>query len=434
METDFDVIIVGGRVAGSHLGARLGKAGFRVLLLERGTFPSLPAVSSPIIYAPTMQLLDEIGADEADYARNTPKLYHMITITRQLNGKLPIPDYEGRNYAYAIDRARFDASIWETAVHTENVTGWQQFAVTDLLMDGDTVMGIIGKDVDGNEKTITAKVVIGADGRYSAVARKVGASASDPFEDYPTSIYYAYWKNVALHEGEPTAAAYEGGEGAYGYLMMDSADGETVIAVEGRSDALEPDAGDIEGFYLRLLQDNPLVWDRMQSAERVTSVRGMRKIGNHYRQAGGKGWALVGDAYHAKDPLDGQGIYNAVVTGKALAIALKKWRRGELTWEEAIAYYDEVARIKTYPMYKSLQTRVRTSFYENVLPIPPEFQQTLARWLLEDEHFSDLMGKMLTRQMPADMVTLMTPATMVGAMVRGSIRDFRKRVESRLFG
>ncbi|MEL6149749.1 MAG: FAD-dependent monooxygenase, partial [Chloroflexota bacterium] len=46
--TDYDVIIVGGRVAGSTLAAYLGKAGIRVLLLERATFPEPHPASSPM--------------------------------------------------------------------------------------------------------------------------------------------------------------------------------------------------------------------------------------------------------------------------------------------------------------------------------------------------------------------------------------------------
>jgi flavin-dependent dehydrogenase len=55
-ERDYDVIIVGGRASGSTLAARLGRSGYKVLILERSTFPSLPAVSSPIIYSPASML------------------------------------------------------------------------------------------------------------------------------------------------------------------------------------------------------------------------------------------------------------------------------------------------------------------------------------------------------------------------------------------
>ncbi|MBK8429933.1 MAG: FAD-dependent monooxygenase [Chloroflexi bacterium] len=69
---DFDLIIVGGRVAGSALAVQLGRAGLKVLLVERGRLPSKHPASSPIIGPSSMQLLDELGAAESDYAHNTP--------------------------------------------------------------------------------------------------------------------------------------------------------------------------------------------------------------------------------------------------------------------------------------------------------------------------------------------------------------------------
>ena len=147
------------------------------------------------------------------------------------------------------------------------------------------------------------------------------------------------------------------------------------------------------------------------------------------------GWALVGDAYHQKDPLDGQGIYNAVVTSKALARSIGRYFTGEWDWSEAVAEYDEVARVKTYPMYRALQTRVRTSFFlesDSPIQIPPQLLQTASRWMLQDPAFNDLMGKMMTRQLPPDMVTLLAPPTILKALALGPARDLKKRIEERL--
>src|SRR5690349_780577 len=130
---DYDIIIVGGRAAGSTLAARLGKQGAHVLLLERNQFPSLPAASSPIIYSSTMRLLDEIGARESDYARNTPRIHEMFIDNDYFQTRLPIPDENGRAYAYAIDRARFDAALWENALRFPTVEGRVGFSVSDLL-------------------------------------------------------------------------------------------------------------------------------------------------------------------------------------------------------------------------------------------------------------------------------------------------------------
>jgi flavin-dependent dehydrogenase len=432
---DYDVIVVGGRPAGSTLAARLGKFGYSVLLLERGTLPSLPAVSCPVIYASTMTLLDEIGAKESEYARDTPKIRRMVqAFSEELQTAIPLPDIDGRAYAYAVDRARFDAGLWDAALRFPTVTGWQNFAVTDLLWDGEgsqrKVVGIVGRGEDKVEKQIRARLVVGADGRFSLVARKVNAQVRDIDEEFPASIYYAYWKDLQAYDetGDATAVAYAG-DGPYGFLVMNSAENTAAVAVEGRADFFA-DVQDAEAFYLDLCYRHPLLAKRLEGAERVTSVRGMKEVGNVYREAAGPGWALVGDAYHQKDPLDGQGIYNAVFSAKALAHAFRDWQRGEMTWREAVEWYDETVRIKTYSTFKALLSRVQMSFYA---PQPPEWMMnSVTRWIMDDPAMQDLMGQFVTRKISADAMQLMSPMVVTRAVLRGGLRDLSEQVKSRL--
>jgi 2-polyprenyl-6-methoxyphenol hydroxylase-like FAD-dependent oxidoreductase len=232
--THYDTIVVGGRPSGATLAARLGQAGLRVLLLERASLPSAPAASCPAIYPATMRLLDEIGADEATYARGTPRLRRMLSEVRDdFRVIVPLPMVQGRDYLYAIDRARFDAALWQTAARSPRVDALQGFAVTELLRDGERVSGVAGRAADGAEQRFSADCVVGADGRFSLVARKAGARSYDQRDDLPTTIYYAYWRNVAPYDdGGPLIMSYGSGRG-YGYLFMDSADGMTCVAVEG---------------------------------------------------------------------------------------------------------------------------------------------------------------------------------------------------------
>jgi flavin-dependent dehydrogenase len=421
MRPDYDVIIIGGRPAGSTLAARLGKQGLRVLILERAEFPSLPAVSSPMINAATLELLDEIGADEAQYARGTPKIRRMVQVIGPgLALPFDLPDLNGRNYGYAVDRARFDAALWETALSYPSVEGRQNFAVTGLLVENGVVRGISGQGLDKQQVEITAAVTIGADGRFSLVARTMNAAERMRHDDHPTSILYAYWRGVIPFDEHGAVASAYGGAPGLGYLLMDSSDGTCGVVAEGRADLFDDPERAGEELYLHLLQQQPDVWARLKDAERVTTVRGMKRIGNLYRQPGGAGWALVGDAYMQQDPLDGQGIYNAVFSAKALSWAIRKWRAGDLSWDEALEWYDETVQIRTYSMYRQLLDRINASLYASM---PEAVAQRLARWMAGDALFKDTFARFITRQIPAEAMRLMTPGLILRAAARGALRD-----------
>ncbi|HET9223893.1 MAG TPA: NAD(P)/FAD-dependent oxidoreductase [Roseiflexaceae bacterium] len=421
----FDAIIVGGRPAGATLAARLGMLGLRVLLLERDTFPSLPAASCPVIYPSTMRLLDEIGAVEAEYARDTPRLREINTQIRDdFRSRIAVPDRFGRDYAYAIDRARFDDALWRTAARQPGVTALQGIVVTDLLRASGRVSGVRARAADGAELSWTADCVVGADGRFSLVARKAGARDLDRRDDLPTSIYYAYWRSAAPYADGPTIQIFGAGRGV-GYLLMDSADGATCVAVGGRAALFEGQERPAER-YTRLLREQPQVWRRLAHAEQTSEVRGMRNIGNLYREAGGPGWALTGDALHQKDPLDGQGIYDAVFTAKALAEAIGAWKRGSASWEQALESYNAAVRAETYPMYQITLERVRLELYT---PRPDWAYKTWIRWVSTDAEYRRRFGLLLARAI--DPARWFPPTAFLGALARGALGDLGRLLSRR---
>jgi flavin-dependent dehydrogenase len=425
-DAHYDTIIVGGRPAGATLAARLGQAGLRVLLLERARLPSAPAASCPAIYPATMRMLDEIGADEAVYARGTPQLRRMVSEVRDdFRISFLMPALFGRDYLYAIDRARFDATLWDTATRSPGVDARQGFAVTDLLRNGEQVIGVVGR-VAGGEQRFTGDCVVGADGRFSLVARKVDARSYDQRANMPTSIYYAYWRNAAPYDDRgPLIMTYGTGQG-YGYLLMDSADGMTCVAIEGRSDALEQGDEKASARYMRLVRAHPRIRRRLAQAEPVGEVRGMRDIGNLYRQAGGPGWALVGDALHQKDPLDGQGIYDAVFTAKALSQALVAWKRGELSWAQALDRYTAAVHAETQPMYLATMDRVKRELYTEH---PDWAYRTWLRWLADDREYQRRIALLLGRGI--DPSNWLPAPVMFGAIARGALGDLGRAIARR---
>lgn len=424
----YDVIIVGGRPAGATLAARLGMAGLRVLLLERATLPSPPAASSPAIYAKTMSLLDEIGADEGEYARNTPRFRRWVSQYRDLLTIVNrVPDAFGRNYGYAIDRARFDEALWRNAARFPTVRARQGFSVSDVVRNGERVIGVRGRAPGCPEETFTADVVVGADGRFSLVARKVNARERFRRDDLPTTLYYAYWKNALPYDDNgPLAYAYGPGPGL-GFLMMESADNTLAVVIEGQAALLEPARGQsAEAFYEQQLRALPNLWRRLESAQRITDVHGMKRVGNFYREAGGPGWALVGDALHQKDPLDGQGIYDAVFTAKVLAQAIVNWKQGRFTWDHALARYQQAVFLETFPMYQVTLARVKREIYTSR---PDWLIRTLVRWIALDPEMLQRSGQLIVRAAPPEAYQPPLSITL-RALARGAWNDLRQAVNS----
>lgn len=413
----YDVIIVGGRPAGTTLALRLANAGLQVLLLERGTHPSKHPASSPVIYAPSMALLDELHLNEADYAANTPKIrLWVIEADGHFKVEQPLPNVQGRDYSYAIDRARFDGALWDVAAKHPNITAKQRHTVTAIIQHEGEVQGVEIMH-DGQRETVHAPLVVGADGRFSTVAKQVNAATYHQHDDQPTSIYYAYWRNVSpIRTGEFASHLFSTG-GDYGLLIMESADNSAVVVIEGRSDVIQPNGQNATDFYTRFLQQHPRFWERLQHAERITPVHGMKRVSNHYRQVGGVGWALVGDAVHQKDPLDGQGIYDALFTAKALSAAIIAWHNGEKSWHEALQRYEQALYAETYAMYVATLQRVEREIYTRR---PSWFMGGPARWLYADDDYRQHWARLFVRDIPPH--EWFTPRVIGMATLRGMLK------------
>lgn len=416
---DLPVVIIGARPAGSALAAHLGARGIPVVLLDRASFPSLPAVpSSPALYPAALQLLDELGVAPSTYVDPhgmMPRL--LFQFYPWWNTSFPVPPMFGRDYVLGVDRSRFDRALSQRAEQYPSVSLRQGFLVRDLLRDdAGRVVGVIGGPPGGAIERIDASCVVGADGRFSMVARRVQAAMFEEESKYVSTVYYADWEGVA--------PPFDGGHGGHlvttgrglDVLFFAMPGGRFSVNTHARADRVAVD-GDPERYYLDTLQSLPPVAARLAPARRVSRLVGIKHIGNGYRQATGPGWVLVGDAFHFKDPADGQGIYDALLGAKLLDEALASWKSGTTSWEEAMAGYARSAYEATHPMYLATTSRLRRELYSE----PPELViRTMIRWMMSDPAYQDHFIRYLGRSVPPDPSP---PALVAGAMLRGLGRD-----------
>ena len=424
MEKQYDVIIVGGRVAGSSLAIRLGGENLRVLLIDRAAFPSWPAVpSSPLVHPGTMRLLDELGLSDDEYTYPEGKVTHLILdMMGKFQAIMPLELLQlDRNYVFGIDRNKFDTLLWQRAASLPTVTACENFGMTDVIRDdAGRVTGIVGKSGDGAEEVFSADLVVGADGRFSLAANKFGAKPFEELNNFPSASYHAEWEGVAHYSDTypHPLVIYQLGKG-YSFLCIPIDKHKYIIANYMRTSDTNF-GGKIEDHYLQRIQSVPRLREQLKNARMVTRIVGVRRIDNGYRQAYGDGWALVGDAFHYESPLDGQGIYNALLASKFLAEAIQQWKGGR-PWLEVGEEYQKRFYDTSHAMLKQTVKRVQQEVYTEP---PPFILNTLIRWMLNDPTYQQNFLRYLSRAIDPNSFSFgPTP----GPILRGFLRDVFRR-------
>ena len=424
--SDYQVIVIGGRPAGASLAIWLGKHNIKTLLVDKATFPSLPSVpSSPLIYSHHMDLLEELGISEDELFHPDARVdTFVMEFVNYFQGAMPASAAEAsRPYAYGADRNKFDAAIWQHAGKYASVTPRSGFAITGILKENDKVTGIRGQTARGQEESFTADLVVGADGRFSFAAQQFGAATIEEYNDHVTNSYHAEWEDVADGIKPHSVTMYNTGKG-FATLMISIDTRKYIVGIYLRPEHQKSEQR-LEDFYHELIQVIAPVAARLKDARCVTPVVGVKGIRNGYRQHVGNGWALVGDAYHYKDPLDGQGIYDALLEAKLLGAAIYQWLNGGKSWQEASAQYAEQAREATRPMLLQTVSWVKKEMFNDP---PPFIIKTLIRWLFDSPEFHRDFMRLLTRQ--SDPTKWQTPGVMRRAIMRGIANDlFRRKQE-----
>ena len=344
----YDVIIVGARVAGSSTAMLLARHGYRVLCVDRATFPSDTVSTHMVSVAGCAQMrrwgvLDAVKAtgfpplENIELALDFPRYGH-FTLTG-----FPEPVDEGFASIYAPKRIILDDLLVRQA-ESAGAEIREGFSVNSLVFDGDRVVGVRGHSAGGKEVTEYASVVVGADGMRSLVAEAVQAQEYH-FVPPRAFGYYGYWNDVTLRG-----------------LEFYTRPGRTVIAFPTHHDQAavfverpERDFGwfkrDLDASYLRTVGEAaPDLADRIARGSLAQRLKGVGNRPNFFRKPWGLGWALVGDAAAHKDPITAQGITDAFRDAELLADALHEHFEGTGA-DEALQRYQEKRDDALKPLY-----------------------------------------------------------------------------------
>ncbi len=307
----WDAIVVGAGPAGCTAATLLARQGLRVVLLEKSA--ALPAkVCGEYLSPGCLRILETTGALQPLRDAGARPLFGMVIHTaagRRLRaiypggGDLPV-------YGLAIRRDQLDPMLLDLAIQA-GADYTSNFQVSDLIWEGDRVVGVRGR-YRGGITALRGRLIIGADGRNSVVARRLGAVRRHPWLDKVALVGYVAGATRAGDVGEIFL-----GRDRYCILNPIAPDLTNIGLVINRREFHGP--ADPTGFLREAGTTLNGLRDRLARAQLVAPVRCLGPLAHYATRLTAPGALLVGDAAGFLDPFTGEGIHAALRSAELAA-------------------------------------------------------------------------------------------------------------------
>ena len=377
MTNAFDVIVVGARCAGSPAAMLLARKGYRVLLVDRATFPS-DTISTHVVHPRAVAALARWGLLERLRGTGCPPIdtYTFDFGPFTISGSPGTPDSP---VAYCPRRTILDKLLVDAAAEAGSDMR-EGFTVDEILIEDDRVCGIRGRSKNGASVTERARVVVGADGRFSVVAAAV---RPPQYNEKPPllSAYYTYWSNLPVDGRFETYI-----RPPRGFAAAPTHDGLTLTVGGWPYAEFETNKKDVEGNFLKMLDLVPEFADRVRGARREAPFAGAAVL-NYFRKPFGPGWALVGDAGYNRDPITAQGINDAFRDAERCVAAVDEALTGVRPFDDAMQAYQKDRDQHVMAMYEF------TCQLATLEPPPPQMQALFAS-IAGNQHAMDRFVQM----------------------------------------
>ena len=380
--TQVPVIVVGAGPAGSVLAGLLAQRGVETLLLDKATFPR-EKICGDYLSPGTVRLLDQLDLLDLVRSAGARRLWGMTVASPDgttFQAEFPaITETNGASpFALSIPRAILDTLLlkWARGFGTRCV---EELRVTDLIWENGRVCGVTGIGPTGQE-TYRGQIVVGADGRNSVVARRLGLHQRHP--TLRRMALVAYYEGVSELTDHGMISV-----GNRSYCILNP------IGERLANASIVVDQGIVQGWKGQLdelfdgtLQAFPLALSALRSTERRGPVRCLGPLAFRSSRSAKAGALLIGDAVGFYDPFTGEGVghalYSAKLAAHAIASALAEGDGG-LT-EAHLERFDDEQR-------KALASRERLGAALQAVIRHPSAANAAARLLRRRQPLADLL-------------------------------------------
>jgi len=335
----YDAIIVGAGPAGSSAAMYCSKLGLNTLLLDKSSFPR-DKVCGDALSGKSVKILDELDLLE-DLDKLDGAIINRIIFGNPNNSECELHLNKSRNkrhisHGFVIPRKTFDNYLFNKASNVSDVEN--NFNVVDLVYDKNQVIGVKGKLASGEEKTFYGNIVLGADGPYSIVSRKSGYYNSDMnFTAVGLRCYYENVENltdqIELHYVNETIPGY--------FWIFPAGNKKANIGVGLLKSSARKKKHNLQQIMMQVINSKNFK-QRFKNSAALEKPKGWNlPFGNTKRKNHGNGFLLLGDAAGLVDPFTGEGIGNAMESGKIAANIVSKAKKINNFSKEVLSEYDE---------------------------------------------------------------------------------------------
>jgi 2-polyprenyl-6-methoxyphenol hydroxylase-like FAD-dependent oxidoreductase len=327
-----DAIVVGAGPAGCTVSALLGRAGYRVVLVDRARVPR-PRLCTHALMPAALPVLEDLGVLSDVLAAGAQRWWGVRLSMEGTRIEAGLPRLgAAAPHGLSLRRELLDPILLSAAERSRNVTTMLGWAALSPIVDGGAVTGVRLRSPSGEVQHLSSRIVVACDGRRSALIRGSGHSLRALPNRHVAWI--AYVDGIPAEERPALEAFYRSGR-SVSLLPCDGGLRVAGVILPGSRWSL----GEAAERMLSVMRSFPELRDRLDAAHMVSAPVFVRGLRNAVRLSLPPGLAVAGDASLQSDPAFGQGITWALRGARRLAWTLDRALRGGMPGPVRVSPY-----------------------------------------------------------------------------------------------
>ncbi len=314
--TEYEAIIIGGGPAGAAAGAVLAEHGHKVLVLEREKFPRYHIGESLLPF--TFHPLKRLGLIEKMRQSAFVKKYSVQFVSP--SGKASQPFYFFNRYdqdvaqTWQVLRSEFDVMLLNNA-REKGATVMDETAVTELIKEGEKVIGVCAQRKSGEKVQFRAPITIDCSGREAFSAIRNRWRMGDP-ELHKVAVW-TYYKGAKRDPGMDeggTTVAFVPERGWFWYIPLHNDIVSVGVVAEGKY-LTRDGVKDAEQIFKREVTQNKWIEEYLGQGQQFGQYWITGEYSFHAKYCAAEGLVLAGDAFCFLDPVFSSGVMLALKSG-----------------------------------------------------------------------------------------------------------------------